>query len=354
MMLPQDASIGLVLSGGGIRAMVFHLGVLRRLAELKALERVERISSVSGGSLIIGLVLQQNQLTWPNSGIFLDDMYPTLRQRLTERSLQWGALRQLVRPSQWQFVLSRANLLAAALKSEWGITARLADLPTCPEWSINGTNAENGRRFRFKREDLGDYLSGYADSGQFPLSNAMAVSAAFPGGFGPLRLRADAMQWKGRKWDEPKENIRNIPPPARRLHLYDGGVYDNLGLEPYFDAGRGRTKVPGLYILVSDAGMPLAQGFAHGPLSPFRLKRVADIMSDQSRALRVRTFQHYLQQDRSRGAYIYIAEPEASEDHREERKFAMSFPTTLRTLTTDEFDRLSGHGYRMASNQVVG
>lgn len=354
MMLPQNPSIGLVLSGGGIRAMVFHFGVLRHLAELEALERVERISSVSGGSLVTGLILQQNQLSWPSSEVFLAHVYPTLRQRLTERSLQWGALRQLARPSQWQFLLSRANLLAAALKTEWGISARLADLPSRPEWSINGTNAENGRRFRFKRNNLGDYLSGYADSGNFPLANAIAVSAAFPGGFGPLRLRADTLEWKRRKWDEPEESVRRIPPPARRLHLYDGGVYDNLGLEPYFDAGRSRAKVPGLYVLVSDAGMPLAQGSAHGPLSPFRLKRVADIMSDQARALRVRTFQHYLQQDRSRGAYIYIAEPEASEEHQQERRFAMSFPTTLRTLTINEFDRLSGHGYRMASNQLAG
>lgn len=354
MMLPHDTSIGLVLSGGGIRAMVFHLGVLKRLAELDALKRVSRISSVSGGSLIVGLVLQQNQLQWPTSAAFLTDVLPTLRQRLMERSLQWGALRQLARPSQWQFVLSRANLLAAALKTEWAIKARLADLPTYPEWSINGTNAENGRRFRFKRQNLGDYLSGYADSGNFPLANAMAVSAAFPGGFGPLRLRADHMEWRGRKWDEPEDSIRSISPPARRLHLYDGGVYDNLGLEPYFDAGRHRAKVADLYILVSDAGMPLSQGFAHGPFSPFRLKRVADIMSDQARALRVRTFQHYVQQDRARGAYIYIAEPGDSDDWKTEREFSMSFPTTLRTVTADEFDLLSGHGYRMACNQFIG
>lgn len=346
--------IALVLSGGGIRAMAFHLGILRRLAELHALERVERISSVSGGSLIVGLVLQQNRLQWPSSAEFLTHVLPSLRQRLTERSLQWGALRQLARPSQWQFVLSRANLLAAALKTEWGITARLTDLPVQPEWSINGTNAENGRRFRFKRENLGDYLSGYADAGNFPLANAMAVSAAFPGGFGPLRLRAGDMEWKGRKWDEPADSIRSIPAPGRRLHLYDGGVYDNLGLEPYFDAGRGRSKVGDLYILASDAGMPLSHGFAHGPFSLFRLKRVADIMSDQARALRVRTFQHYLQQDRSRGAYVYIAEADASPESAAERQFAMCFPTTLRTLNTIEFDRLCGHGFRMASNQIVG
>jgi NTE family protein len=43
--------IGLALSGGGIRAAVFHLGVLRRLAEQEFLENVSQISTVSGGSL---------------------------------------------------------------------------------------------------------------------------------------------------------------------------------------------------------------------------------------------------------------------------------------------------------------
>jgi hypothetical protein len=44
--------VGLALSGGGFRASFFHLGVLARLAEFGALNRVEVISCVSGGSII--------------------------------------------------------------------------------------------------------------------------------------------------------------------------------------------------------------------------------------------------------------------------------------------------------------
>lgn len=39
----------LVLSGGGYRATLFHLGALRRLNELGLLHRMDVISSVSGG-----------------------------------------------------------------------------------------------------------------------------------------------------------------------------------------------------------------------------------------------------------------------------------------------------------------
>ena len=47
------------LSGGGYRAMLFHLGALWRLYETRLLENIQRISSVSGGSITAG-VLGQN------------------------------------------------------------------------------------------------------------------------------------------------------------------------------------------------------------------------------------------------------------------------------------------------------
>src|SRR5436189_1222912 len=57
---PSDSSghtglgLGLALSGGGFRAMLFHLGSVWRLDELGLLQTLERISSVSGGSLLNG------------------------------------------------------------------------------------------------------------------------------------------------------------------------------------------------------------------------------------------------------------------------------------------------------------
>ena len=44
--------IGLALSGGGFRASIFHLGVIRRLEELGIMKCVHTISAVSGGSII--------------------------------------------------------------------------------------------------------------------------------------------------------------------------------------------------------------------------------------------------------------------------------------------------------------
>ena len=340
--------IALALSGGGIRAMAFHLGVLRFMAERRLLERTTRISSVSGGSLVAGLLFHEAGMRWPGSGDYISTVYPALRTKLCARSLQWGALRQLLNPSNLRFALSRANLLALALKREWGITERLSDLPASPEWSINGTTAENGKRFRFKQGSLGDYTLGYAVPGNFPVANALAVSAAFPAGFGPLTFDAEQFEWRRRAWDAAAEAAQVVDIGFKRLHLYDGGLYDNLGLEPFFDAGRGRSKHPGHYLVVSDAGALLPSGFSLGPLNPFRFRRIADIVSDQAHALRVRTFSTYVQQGPDRGAFIHIATPLTEAGPCPSAKFATEFPTTLRRLTTSEFDCLADHGYNVA------
>ena len=347
MIVPRKP-IALALSGGGIRAMVFHLGVLRHLAERGLLESVERISTVSGGSLLVGLLLQQNEMRWPTSERFLSHSLPTLKDALCARSLQWGAARQLLNPLNWRFLLSRANLLALALHHEWRVTTTLTDLPDAPEWSINGTTAESGKRFRFKRSDIGEYTLGYASAVRFPLASALAVSAAFPGGFGPFTLETGHYEWRKRAWDAPPEAAQRTIPPFSRLHLYDGGVYDNMGLEPFFDAGRQRPKHEGCYLICSDAGAPLAPGFDMGPLNAFRLKRVADIMSDQSRSLRVRALVQYLQQTPSSGAYLNINTSVSSSNSCPSARFASSFPTTLRRLRYDEFDKLAAHGTAVA------
>jgi NTE family protein len=45
-----EQGIALCLSGGGSRAMLFHIGAVLRLNELGLLPELARISSVSGGS----------------------------------------------------------------------------------------------------------------------------------------------------------------------------------------------------------------------------------------------------------------------------------------------------------------
>src|SRR3954467_12939295 len=64
--------IALCLSGGGYRAMVFHLGVLWRLNDTGLLKAVQRVSSVSGGSITAGLL----GLRWRQLGFDKADIAP--------------------------------------------------------------------------------------------------------------------------------------------------------------------------------------------------------------------------------------------------------------------------------------
>ncbi len=340
--------IALALSGGGIRAMVFHLGVLRLLAERNRLENIKKISTVSGGSLIIGLVFSENNLNWPSSKIFLESVYPALRKKLTNGSLMVGIFKQLLKPWNLRYLLSRANLLAMELEKNWGLNQQLSELPSHPEWSINGTTAETGKRFRFKRKNLGDYMIGYAPSDNYPLSNALAVSAAFPGGIGPLSLHIKNMEWKKRPaWDAPIESAKKVDPMFHRIRLYDGGVYDNLGLEPLFDAGKLESKHEGDVIIAVDASSPLKTGFSFFSLNPWRLMRISDIIYDQARSLRVRTFVNYLKKGNCRGSYIYINTPVSENAKSDSSVLASNFPTTLRRINEKEFDLLAEHGYQV-------
>ena len=52
----HDKRIGLSLSGGGSRAVAFHLGTLRALEDLKLLDEIDVISGVSGGSVMASLL----------------------------------------------------------------------------------------------------------------------------------------------------------------------------------------------------------------------------------------------------------------------------------------------------------
>ena len=77
---PQRApepGTALCLSGGGYRAMVFHIGVLWRLYEAGLLGSLKRISSVSGGSITAGvLALKWRRLSFDPARLSGDDFVP--------------------------------------------------------------------------------------------------------------------------------------------------------------------------------------------------------------------------------------------------------------------------------------
>lgn len=372
--LESIKQIGLALSGGGVRAAAFHAGVLRYLSERGLLEQVVHVSSVSGGSLFVGMVFRLSEYRWPSSQSYLREVLPRFRRTLTTKSLQCSFVtRLLINPLNWRFILSRANVVAQAIEGLWGIKEPLSKLGSCPVWSINCTTGETGRRFRFKGTTMGDYELGYANVGELGLAKAMAVSAAFPGGIGPLTIRSRDFDWQRRK-DWGAANAEPNQLPFRHMHLYDGGMYDNLGLEPMFDVGKQALKQDETlrsnveYLVVSDGGAPLVRNSIPNQLNPLRFKRIADIALDQTRALRVRALVNFLKNSPSSGAYVGIGAPAESTIRRfahgreaiasellkltwisaDAARAAAAYSTTLRQMSEDSFDLLEAHGYETA------
>ena len=104
-------------------------------------------------------------------------------------------------------------------------------------------------------------------------------------------------------------------------------------------------------ILVCDAGAPLEQRFIAKQLSPWRLKHLTDIISDQSRALRVRSFVNFSRNNLGQGLYIHIRESRIPKDN-QNAVFTRSFPTTLRKLKEKEFDMILEHGYEACKSRM--
>lgn len=348
--------ISLAFSGGGVRATVFHLGVLARLARQDLLGNVEIVSSVSGGSLAAGLVIASAGNRWPTSREYLHDVVPRCLAVLTTRNVQRTyVLNSLLLP--WRLASGRASVLGDALESNWGIVGKLADLPIAPRWIINATCYQTGKNWRFQRDLMGDYQTKYVTDPDFRLSQALAASAAVPGLIGPLRIRS-----RRYRWSEYREgDWHKMAPKYEHLHLWDGGVYDNLGVESLFKPGEGLREGTD-YLIVCDASRPLSSVPRQSRWRPGYLTasmRLVDVATDQVRSLRARMLMEHFKQNPGSGAYLRLGlatqkvysrssqggKPALTQS---EVSQASQMETTLRRLTHSEFSLLFRHGFEVA------
>ena len=81
-------------------------------------------------------------------------------------------------------------------------------------------------------------MSGYVLDAKVPVADAMAASAGYPILIGFLALNTVYYEW-ARYIEGSKTRTEPFEPTARRVHLWDGGVSENLGVEPLFTPGGG-------------------------------------------------------------------------------------------------------------------
>jgi NTE family protein len=232
-----EDGVGLCLSGGGFRAMLFHLGSLIRLNELGLLPKIDRVSSVSGGSLAAGILAAG----WADLG-FGPDGSATRFHVVSEPLLRLARKRVDIPAILLGFIpfVHAANLAALCYDRAVFRKKTLQDLPDRPRFVFTSTSLQTGVLWRFAREYAADWRVGQWDDPDLRLALAVAASAAFPPMLSPAKIKPP----KGsiRPWTDP--TTLTAPAFGKKLFLTDGGVYDNLGLEPIWK--RYRT------LLVSD------------------------------------------------------------------------------------------------------
>jgi NTE family protein len=284
-----EPGIGLALSGGGFRATLFHLGSIWRLNELGLLAKLDRVSSVSGGSIAAGcLVANWHRLEW-GDGVarnFENVVAVPLRRfcalNLDGPAIRRGAFRPWRRVSEVLEPAYRENLVG-------GVT--LQSLPDHPRFVFNATNFATGMYFRFSKPYAGDPRIGLIPQPDFPLSLVLTASAAFPPFLSPVILRLDParfLPWEG-------ADLYGIDAYRRRLVLTDGGIYDNLALQTVWN----RCDT----ILVSDAGAQFQEDPRPGASWLRQTRRAMNVTARQARDLRKQALLADLRKQVRKGAY---------------------------------------------------
>lgn len=268
-MTPYDAvrnlprPIGLALSGGGFRAMLFHLGAVVRLNELRLLGQLDEVAGVSGGAIVAGRLAA----VWPDLR-FRVGVATNLWELLAAPLLDFAGRRVDVSAATRALVpgVSAAGRVEAAYRESIVGATALGDLPERPGFRFLAVHLASGAPWVFDREGAVSRPIGRLADPRIPLARAMAASSAYPPFLAPLVLHLDA------------ERLAHPTLVGPRAVLADGGVYDNLGLDPIWD--RCQT------VLSSDAGGVLPTLSRTSGFWLRQLIRTMAIHADRSRFLR--------------------------------------------------------------------
>jgi NTE family protein len=306
--------LGLALSGGGFRAAAFHLGVFRKLEEHQLLFKLDLLSCVSGGS-IAGAFLASR---W-NQPTVLDELDHYLRTRSIAVSSVIGGLLDPF--------ASRLDKLAEAYDDHLFGKQSLDSLAGGPRLYLNTTNMVTGNMFSFvtgggKPTEMGDHELGFRPAAQIRISNAVAASSSFPPVFPPFRLD---------QRDYPAAECEFVT-------LSDGGVYDNLGVNPLL---RDRNDLD--YLLVSDGGKPFSLDERPAEAGTAVLAGSIDILMEQVRGLQFERLRLWSKVEGANPIWFSI-DSQVGEQQPGDAAFASSIGTNLKKLSNAEMTVLTRHG----------
>ncbi len=247
----DDLLVVLAISGGGTRAAALGYGVLEELRRTEVivngvkrslLDEVDVISAVSGGTFPAVYYALRGEKTF-------EEFESKVLARTFENDLVW----RILNPINWLRLSSgtfgKSDLFAELYDETVFDHATFADLMKAngPFIIINGTDVTTGARFTFTQDQF-DAIC--ADLSRVPLARAVATSTALPPLLTPISFenRGGTCGRKTAAWQVAAESasstsetpgrallrsraLQSYADPARPyIHIFDGGLSENLGL----------------------------------------------------------------------------------------------------------------------------
>jgi NTE family protein len=378
-----DPIIALALSGGGARAMAFHLGCMRALHDRGLLQRVTVLSTVSGGS-VIGACWAY----WDCDFAEFDKRISSLLRNGLQGSILWSSLLSVEALKIIATIVITAipTALIGIVRIGLRILRRILGLPTnfvenllcqlsgsLPIWGslstafehalrrklfgqtklsdvkrqnlevvINACDLRTGTAFRFGSLTSGGWRYGRIKDNDISVAKAVASSAAFPLLLPPLMERFIFE--------------RHGHVSSTRVVLTDGGVFDNLGtnvLEPGRDAAVSVNTRQVSHIISANAGA----GQANGDGSPFWwLGRVAQSFGTVHRKVQDAAYtrlHRFVENGELRGfGMIYLGQMDARLPNRPDelvpRESVYQYPTDFAPMTQANLEALAQRGEQLA------
>ena len=242
--MDTSIKIALTLSGGGYRAAAFHLGVLSYLYSFKLsgedslLDKVYAMSTISGGT-ITGLryMLGISRREHP------ENVFNSLYNFFVGEDLANKAMVRLREKKENQTV-SLIRTMSDIYNEKLFCGARLGKLMDnlgknhIKHFSANATDFVNALPFRFQATEGRQITNtGYGIIGNkklplprtiakhIRLSDILACSSCFPGGFEPMVFPADFDLGES-------QEVKDYIEKTVSFGIMDGGIVDNQGIEP--------------------------------------------------------------------------------------------------------------------------
>ena len=277
---PRD--VGLALSGGGSRAIAFHLGCFRALHDLGLLARLQVISSVSGGSVIAAMYAYSSESFADFDGRVVELLRRGLQRDIVREAVRLRAIGKTVQAQLligaasitrsltglWKTppvrTFSRTEAFREALRRSLFRNTLMRDVARDSlDTVINATELRTGSAFRFGSRQSGCWRFGRIAPEEALVADAVAASAAYPALLPAL----------DREYRFLKKSVTTDP---TRILLTDGGVFENLGVSP-MEPGREPSISTNVfspeYIICCDAGAGLFDDDTYPMCWPTRMRR---------------------------------------------------------------------------------